>query len=382
MPTVKELIKMADAAITPPKIQRLKRRNLLSFGHTLLNLGCSGKYYGGLAKGTVNLFVGDSDSGKSVLTCTCFAEAMLNKYFDDYRFIHWAIEPCELDFTQVFGEEVAARIEWPCVDERGNPHCPNTVEAFYSGMRKILSGGKPVIAVLDSQSALKSASDEARRSKRAKSGKSQQDYKTGKASAHSDNLFDIEHLISRTNSILIIINQTRANIVQGFGAAFAPKTTYSGGFALKFASKVMLWSSVSGKIESHILNRDRNQGTLCKIEIKKNHLIGGTTEKSVLIPIFDRTGIDDIGSCIHYLCEEGYWDVKKTTEETETKKTKYGKFLAKKIEAEDFDFSGRVTDLADKIFEEGRERELQKLCQTVFDSVQEASTLKRRKKYR
>ena len=84
----------------------------LSTGSTLLNLALSGRVDGGLCKGRYFYFVGDSDSGKTMLTQTCFAEAAINRNFDDHRLVFYNREDGALmDFARFFGPRMAARVE-------------------------------------------------------------------------------------------------------------------------------------------------------------------------------------------------------------------------------------------------------------------------------
>ena len=71
---------------------KVSRRDLLSTGSTLLNLACSENPFGGFLKGKYYLLVGDSDSGKTFLSMSCFAEAMIQKPFKNYRLIYDYVE--------------------------------------------------------------------------------------------------------------------------------------------------------------------------------------------------------------------------------------------------------------------------------------------------
>src|SRR4051812_47691271 len=88
--------------------------DFLSTGSTLLGLGGSGRLGGGLAKGKYYFLVGGSDSGKSFLRMSCFAEACLNPSFKGHRLIHGGVEGGVLmAVARMFGPEAASRIEPP-----------------------------------------------------------------------------------------------------------------------------------------------------------------------------------------------------------------------------------------------------------------------------
>src|SRR5512146_1975034 len=104
---------------------------LRSTGSTLLNMACSGKAGGGFLKGKYYFIVGDSASGKTFLSMTCFAEAALSDAFKDYRLIYDNVEDGMLmDLDALFGERVADKVEPPeLVDDQ--PVYSDTIESFY-----------------------------------------------------------------------------------------------------------------------------------------------------------------------------------------------------------------------------------------------------------
>ena len=76
----------------------------VSTGCTLLNLACTDRPDVGFLKGHYYYLVGDSASGKTWLTLSCFAEASLNPAFKDYRFVFDDVENGALmDIEHYFG---------------------------------------------------------------------------------------------------------------------------------------------------------------------------------------------------------------------------------------------------------------------------------------
>lgn len=339
------------------EVTSLSNKDYLSTGSTLLNLELSGRPKGGLVRGKYYLFVGDSGAGKSWLGLTCLAEAGINKSFQDYRFIYNNPEDGALmDMARYFGTAVSGRIE-----ERASA----TVEEFYYDLDDIVKGGKPFIYLLDSMDALITEDDEEHFDKRKKAfqnGKKEVagSYGTAKAKANSRGLSTLMSPLKKSGSILIIISQTRDNI--GFGSQYNPKTR-SGGKSLRFYATSELWFSIKEKIHKSVRGKQRHVGTLVKIQVKKNRQAG--REPSVEIPIYHSSGLDDVGSMVDYLVDEGHW--------------KEGK--GKGIEAPDFEFSGKKEDLIRQICDGGLEPKLISTVCDLWREVQAESAVPRKNRY-
>lgn len=338
-------------------------KEMLNSGSTLLNLACTGRPFGCFIKGKYYFFVGDSTSGKTWLALNCFAEACLNKRFDDYRLIHDNAEDGALmDLEEFFGSAVAERIE-PPAGTKDDPQFSETIEEFYYNVDDAIQAGTPFIYVLDSMDALSSEDeqdkfDENKKAHR-KGKEAKGSYGDGKAKKNAANLRRILSGIKKTGSILIIINQTRDNINAG---PFQDSKTRSGGHALKFYATLEMWTSIKGTIKKKIKEKDRELGIYSQVKIKKNRVNG--RKRTVVIPIYHSYGIDDIGSCVDYLVEEGHW-----------KKGQGG------INAIDFDFKGVREKLIKHIEEQELERELRVLVGKVWDEIEEACTVKRKRRY-
>lgn len=337
-------------------------KDLLSTGSTLLDLSLSGRYQGGFSKGRYFFIVGDSSSGKTFLSLTCLAEASKNPQFDDYRFIFDNAEDGALmDMERYFGKRVAKRLE-PPRKEDGVPVFSSTVEEFYYNIDDAFKAGKPFIYVLDSMDALDTEEDEAKfeQSKKA-SRKGTNDaagsYGVSKAKLNSTRLRRVLSQLRKSKSILIIISQTRDNI--GFGWE---KRTRAGGRALKFYATVEIWSSVTEKISKTVNGKKRQIGITCRIQTKKNRLTG--KEWTVEMPIFHSFGIDDVGSCVDFLVEEKHWPCSKGI-----------------IKADEFNFRGTRDKLIRFIEQEEAELDLRMITGEVWNEIEEACQLKRKRRY-
>src|SRR4051812_12715337 len=115
-----------------PMQNKPSKTTYVSTGSTRLNLAISGKSYGGFQKGTYNLFVGDSSSGKTFITLTTLAEAANNPAFDDYQLIYDPAEGgAKMDFGHFFGQKLAERIADPYGGRDWSmPRASTTVEEF------------------------------------------------------------------------------------------------------------------------------------------------------------------------------------------------------------------------------------------------------------
>jgi len=344
----------------------ISKDSYLSTGSTLLNLACSGKAKGGFLKGNYYFFVGDSSSGKTFLSLTCLAEAAKNKDFEDYRFIYDNAEGGALmDIKRFFGGKVAEKMELPGVSSDGEPEASSTIEEFYYHVDDAIKEGTPFIYILDSMDSL-SSKDEAdkfdeHKDAHIKGKVAAGSYGDGKAKKNSANLRRLLAPLRKSGSILIIINQTRDNL--GFG--FETKTR-SGGRALKFYACLEMWSSIKGKITKTVKNKKRQMGVKALVQVKKNRITG--REREVLIPIYHSFGIDDIGSCVDFLLDEGDWLQK-------------GNTIKVPDEAFGEEIKGTRESVISKIEENNWEKDLIAHVEDVWVAVEMALRIKRKPRY-
>lgn len=315
----------------------------LGTGITTLNLALTGRPTVGLLRGCYYLLVGDSRAGKTWLSHQILAEAAHNDLFDDYALVFDDPERGALmDVVRYFGSKTAKRVRPP---RRGNS---KYITDLYRSVQEEASAGSCVY-VIDSEDALLPPPEAA----------SKKGFRTEKAQVNSSGLRAANNVLEEHGSILIVVKQTRDNI--GPGAMFNPKTR-SGGRALTFYATAELWFSVRGKIKKTVRGSPRVIGTGLAIGIKKNR--GTGREWVVEAPFYPSHGFDDIGACIDYLVGESYW------------KEKDGK-----VEATDLDFTGSVEKLAQKVEAEGREGELRLLVASVWQEVEEACSVERKRRY-
>jgi len=298
------------------KDNSLDNKLLVPSGSTLFNLALSDSESGGWQVGKIVNIIGDSSSGKTFLALSCFAEMAQRKEFDNYAFIYDDVEAAnEFNMKKLFGK-ASKRIVAPCrIDvthsaSRGREYLSknsDTIQDFQSYIDGWLNDERPFVYVLDSLDALASEEGlektdreiEARRAGKKISGT----YGMEKAKKLSQILRQIKSKIAKTESLLIIISQTRDNIDP---MSFTKKTR-SGGRALNFYCTHEVWTAVSKRIRK----RNIQIGINCKVKISKNKLTGKIRE--VEFPIYYDYGIDDIGSCISWMVSEGFWKMKGRT---------------------------------------------------------------------
>lgn len=333
--------------------------NFVSSGSTLLNLALTDMFDCGWQKGKMANLIGDSSAGKTFVTLTAFAEANMNNSFDNYKFIFDDAEHAnEFDMEHLFGDEVAERIESP--NDKVEDGNSETMEDFHDNLLMNIEKEQPFIYALDSFDALSTEADdekiEEQRTARAKGREAKGSYGMAKAKKSSEILRHVVGKLKKTNSILLIISQTRENLTPG---SFEKKTR-SGGKALKFYATHEVWLALGGTIKA----KERIIGVNCIVTIKKNKITG--KRRTVEFPIYYDYGIDDITSCIEFLIKEGYW-----------------KKVGTKIDAQGFCGlePSTMKAIINQIEDRGAEKKLQMLVAKAWKEIEDSLKLGRKSKY-
>jgi RecA/RadA recombinase len=327
------------------------------------------KRNGGFMQGCYYHLVGDSDSGKTFISMTAFAEASISEVFQNYRFIHDNAEDGALmDMTQFFGKRVNAKIE-PPAGTRKDPIYSTTVEEFYYYIDDAFAAGKPFIYVLDSADALDTNPDRkkfqqqkafSRKPKKKEGEKDAGSYGMTKAKVNASGLRLVVNKLKKAKSILIIISQ--AKIDMRFGVAPGSKTN-SGGLSLKFYSHAQIWTApIAPIVKKQVKARPLDLGVMVRVKIKKNRHTGRKT--TCKIPIYHSYGVDDLGSCVDFLVEEKEWPIVKRV-----------------INASDFGVSLKKEPLIAHIEENGLEGKLRRLVGSKWLAIKEACKIRRKKRY-
>jgi RecA/RadA recombinase len=355
-----------------------KKDRFVSTGSTLLNLALTDHPDCGWQKGKMVNIIGDSASGKTFLVLTTFAEAAIDPKFNNFRLIMDDAEAAnEFNIKHLFGDKVAKRIEAPAKLKGEDLHS-ELIEDFHANLRNAIKDKDPFIYILDSMDALDSEADQKKIEEFMKVHEKKRDalentkdgedakvvkdiagtYGMAKAKKNSDILRDCCGKLEKSDSILLIISQTRDNI----NPMSFEKKTRSGGKALKFYASHEIWTASAGKIKA----KDRVIGVNCVIKVTKNKITGKVRE--VTIPIYYSYGLDNISSCIDFLLDESHWAG--------------GGKVAINTQG-DFELDKPVSrnKLIELIEEDNLEKELSQIVAKVWKKVEDSLVLKRRSKY-
>lgn len=348
----KEVAELSEQDDTIPYTSK----DLVSSASTTLNLRCSGHSEGAFKLGTMVNIVGDSHVGKSILALSILAECAHDARFKDYALVYDDTENASFfNIKAMFGKDLARRL---IVTQS------RYFEEWQIHIEKFFKDGTSVIYVLDSFDGMKTIDYEKLQDENMKRREKGQEEKgsfgDGKAKLMSGYGGRLNDGLTKTNSLCVIISQTRQNI--GFTAMFNPKIR-SGGDALKFYAAHEVWLSVK-QTEKHTKYKNEVVRTQVQAKVNKNKLTGrrGIAEFVVL----EGYGIDDISSCIKYLCESGTWSGTATS-----------------INTNGFAGSDSISraKLVQYIEENEKENELYKLCQQSYNTLIEEISPNRKRRY-
>jgi len=343
--TAKKKIKKKDKL-------KVNSEDILSSGSTLLNLACTNNPFGAFVKGKYYYLVGDTASGKTFLSMSCLVESLINPVFKDYRLIYDDVEGgMNISIEKLFNKELAEKIEFK--------HS-GLIEEFYYNLDDAIKEEKPFIYILDSMDGLDSKEEKEKFEEEKKAYEKDKivagSYGTSKAKKNSTNMRRVTNKLNKTPSILIVISQTRDNLGFGF-----EKKTRSGGHSLSFYAHTEIWSNIVGKIKKTVKGKKRTIGVHIGLKVKKNRTTGELHE--VYMDIYPSYGIDDIGSMVDYLVEEDWW-----TKSGKTIKTTLGVSYSK-------------DKLIKWIEDNCKAKEIQREVGRCWNSIREACSIKRRKRY-
>lgn len=344
----------------------LNSKTGLSSGSTMLNLACTDTPYWAFVAGGYYFLWGDSSSGKTWLSMTCFAEAQLASTFKDHELIFIDTEGgAMMDIEHYFGPKVAKKIQ---------PFEIDTIQEFYRLMDKLLVKEKrKCIIVLDSENGMDNSAAKKKFQKEAKAvaegEKEKGSFGDGKAKYHSENIRWVRSSLRKTGSILIVIGQSRDN-PNAWG--FADKKVRSGGKSLSFYANLEMISTKGKPIRKEVRGKLREVGSTCIVTVRKNRVTGKVgKERSATIPIYLGLGIDDVGSIVDFLIDEQYFTLKRVDE----KKRKIWK-------VPDLDLAGTRNAIVRFIDENDAHEVFQDMASKVWKEIEdECMTVNRKNRY-
>ncbi len=314
-------------------------------GVTLVDLACSG-INGVIAKpGWIVNIVGDSNAGKSFLARTILAdnyykhrEKMFYIYDDLEYGVHW-------NDAEMFGTPFAEHGLEPAFTYEDR-----SVEAWYANFNacynRAIKEGRSFLYVLDSWDSLNSSDDIAYMQAVA-DGKDKKSMGMAKAKFASKVLADVVDKLSKSNSVLFIISQTRDNVNP---MSFETRVR-SGGKALQFYSSLEVWLSNKGKLKLDTASDP--YGIQVGFRQRRSRLLGH--EVNVSFPITYVYGIDNTQANIDYLVSQEVI-------------TKQGQSYTN----ETLGITARTREYASAIEKNGKTKELEELvCTTWLKNLEE-----------
>ena len=356
---VAELAEEAKEAIEEPlKWDHIDESILVNTGSTMLNLACSGfSPYGGFCLGSIAHLIGDSNTGKSLLALSLMAEAARDARLKDYHLVYEEPEASMFfPLDKMFGSEISRINFIPKDADRTNPR---TVQDWHN---YLVGAEHPFIHVTDSFDALTSA--DAMRVKKDADGKKKEEgkggYDTEKAIVASRTYPKIIGPMKANNSFMLLINQTRDDIGNQFGSGKG----FGGGNAIKFYRTHEIWLAKFSPITKEVRGKKREIGQNVGVQIKKNKLTGKV--RMIKFPVLYDYGVDDIGSIIDWLVEEGFWVLPK------------GKQI---IEAEDPFPDATRPKLISYVEENGLENELKRIAKECWMELEKEIEIRRKPRY-
>ena len=360
---VEQAVEYSKEDVEPREI--IDEKDLIPSGSTLLNCACSGNHKGAFGMGKIVTIPGGSSSGKTVLVLNVFAAVSKAKRFKDYKTIYDdAEEALAIDVAHMFNKKIARNIKPPAYDKEGNPKFSNTIQDFQNNILNLCKVGEPFIYVLDSLDSLTSTQELEKEYKRALAvAKNPEQVKEIKGSMHTEKAKIIGHVlrmcngaIKKSGSVLIIIQQERDKI----GVVFGSKKTTSGGRAPFYYSTHQIWLTKIGGIK----NEGLDIGSVVKVKVAKNKLTGKRRE--IEFSIYDDYGIDNLSSCVDYLCE-CYW------EKDKEKKTHWT--------AVELGITGNKKGIIKFVEENNLEDKLDAVVGVAWNNREEAVRLQRKRRY-
>uniref|UniRef100_A0A6M3IM67 Putative RecA n=2 Tax=viral metagenome TaxID=1070528 RepID=A0A6M3IM67_9ZZZZ len=272
----------------------------ISSGCTVLDLALGGGY----PRGRIVNIVGDKSSGKTLLVTECIAKArkMFKPLFG--LAFKWFYDDAESGYT--FNTQQMYKDPDFTVLPKNDYHS-ELIEEFESNLDKQLNlcliKNEVLLYALDTFDGLESVAGRKRYEKKLKKyrGKNQDEgesttkekgsYKTEKVTSFTEFFRNQHGKILRSDALLIVISQVRANI----GVMFGPQYYRTGGKALDHYAAQIIWLAEVERVEK----RDRVVSVVIKARVTKNKV--GKAYRECFITLLWDYGVDDLSSNIDYL---------------------------------------------------------------------------------
>jgi len=349
--------------------RKIDTKGLIPTGITLLNCCLSDSAFGGFQKGKIATMPGPSQSGKSIVACTTFAACAHDKEFDNYDLIYDDIEEAkEFDTDYLFGEKTNKRVIAPHYDSNGEPVYSNTIQDLESNIIRRCNQGncKPFIYIADTLDALTEEEEVLKEYQnailRAKDTYAIKDIKEAfagnKAYIIGRILRAVKGMLKKTGSSLIMVQQERTKM----GATgWQKQYTTAGGKAPYYYSTHQVRLTNTGEIkDSGIVI-----GNKLKASVVKNKLNG--KKRDCEFCVYNDLGVDDVASCVDFLCKNKYWKPLTGHPNTYT--------------APEIDHQGSKIKLIEHIESNKLEKQMQEAVNTAWNLREEEVLLGRQRRF-
>jgi RecA/RadA recombinase len=365
-----EFIKQVRMAMTGNTPKIVKEKVYIPSGLTVLDLACTDDIAGAFQTGTYINIVGDSHTGKSILSLTILTMLANSEKFSDFKLIYDDAEQANaFDMEYLFGGIAASRIQPPLSDSDGYPIFSNTVQDFITNFNRVLKSEDKFVYVLDSLDSLTSDEEKVRfdnHQKKVDQGKESDElattYGAEKAKYMSQFFRKTKSEMDNSQGILIIVSQTRDNLT---AMSFGDKKYRVGGRALQFYCSIVMWLVYTGAIKNE--KHKKVIGSKVTIKVDKNKYTG--KKRSMSFEIYNDLGVDDVSSMVDYLIEERVF-----------KKSGSQVRIPAELFKLDEDWKGFRKDVIKMIEENNYERRLKRLCKTTWRQIEEDIKLHDRKR--
>ena len=271
-------------------------------GCTILNLCLSGRHDGGWAYGSIGHVVGDSDTGKTMLAKHTLAEATLCKSAKVKKIDDEVAQSSSADLLSMFSK-TADSWQTPGADGVVSRY----IDDFFGYVWGLLKKKEQFVYVLDDMDTLQTLAGEElfeENQRLIAAGKDKKgSYGMGKAKTNSDCLGMVKQGLKGTDSLLMIISQTRDNI----NPMTMAEKTHAGGRALKFHAAYQMWLAYKGPIKQSRRGLQYKVGIQARVKVTKNHVTGSYADFTV--PIYYGYGIDDFRCSIQWMVDNKLWDL-------------------------------------------------------------------------
>lgn len=286
---------------------------LVPSGCSLLNAALTNNVYGGYQTGRIANPIGDTHTGKSITALTGMAETAHDSAWDDYSLVYRDFEyAMSFNISRLFGKKTYDRMIQANLEDGYRKIedyvPPQNLQEWYKRILKRIKSGKPFIEIVDSWDSVVPIEEYERADAIVKDKKEKGSFKNEKSRLASEYLRILSGLLTKTDSLLILVSQTRDNLDP---MSFSNKKR-SGGKALDFYSSYIYWltkikSFYSGPVKGGDGDDDGEKkggpkariGRLVGFEVTKTKTTG--FEGKIEIPMYRQIGIDNTQASLDFV---------------------------------------------------------------------------------